>query len=1185
MGRQKNSEASKNGKDGTGKDKKKGTDGKRKVSGQRLKELAKALEAGQSVLVETEGAQFAALVISLGEQSTVSLELLGEKRSTYPTIYEILQSGDKKLREACVPLILRASGPSSKDHLKKLLLSCEAVIERFFHLRKLTEELEQILPGLFSLLTATALCLAEVAKDSCDTFLIDVVAFLRKMLQLNHAKDDALLDRLHKYRFTSLKELLSGLSLRLNFEDLKQERALREYLVTHATNSLSELSARSDPLTELSEPHVLVAVLKTVPLVVCDFSTHFANMQNTLIETLRTAEFSAFKDGQSGEKYLVGLLRFLTLLTKDLKQRVLPFFFREEEQLSAMFQFLLVTLYAKFEKSKAIRSEVKKCLLALCKASTSLEASIELPYIFSTLENSKIHWRSKVLAFNLLAALSKQNAGSDGALKLSLYFDKIMDYILENISHIKVEISKATCDCLDQVAKNISNPEIQGLVPYLLPAFKEPNKLEYLEKCLEELMDTTFVNVIRRADLAVVLPLLHRSLKDKNNEITRKALITIGNMCSLVANVKDLESFVPIFSPELEKLKDHSNPAIRKLADIADKALMEGIQLDESQEVPKSLSKDRHQVLEQKVVSEVQQELSLMKEEEIEPLLDPVTLQYLAHNLSTHVLRLAIRYCYPDLPTKMVGHYVHSEMNNCAGEMLQVGSRKLSIEPVQVDADGTVVGVESLFSIREKLRDSLVDVVIDAWLLVNNRVNRRSSRRHSKRYQNISAAQLMNTSGDLEEKEYLVYIPSIILAFASRLLLKRTKLAFEKGHVYGFVGQNGVGKTTMLNRISEQNILGFPKNIRVFYVRHEILVDDPTTTVTKYMTSSYLSQGAGKDAHLAASTVEKVLDEFGFTTVLKETPVPNLSGGWKMKLAIAESMVSTHDLLLLDEPTNHLDVSAVKRLTDHLLELKQKGTTVAVVSHDYDFLADICTDIVHIADQKLAYYGCGFADFQLLRPEIVAALPRAKKRSEKDGARDADGSAAGAAQGDGQNVDSVLEALSLDVNDPRYVAAVNVLKPIKFPSGSKLEGLTSRGKTVLSLDQVKFKYQNTEKLILRGISCRLNLNSRIAILGKNGAGKSTLLKLIVGMLDLRGEDYEGEVTGDESKSKSKVDAFQNGKVWKHHNLRTAYIAQHSLHHLEENLEQTPCQYIQKRFYEGMLCPVFAFELCLLMLLA
>jgi len=123
--------------------------------------------------------------------------------------------------------------------------------------------------------------------------------------------------------------------------------------------------------------------------------------------------------------------------------------------------------------------------------------------------------------------------------------------------------------------------------------------------------------------------------------------------------------------------------------------------------------------------------------------------------------------------------------------------------------------------------------------------------------------------------------------------------------------------------------------------------------------------------------------------------------------------------------------------------------------------------------------------------------------------------------------------------------------PIRFPDPGKPEGIRTYRKPVMTMKGISFRYPGTEKWILTDATATVTLGSRAVLLGANGAGKTTFLKLIVGDLELDEDDGH------------------KGEAWTHHNLRISYIAQHSLHHLEDYLNETPMQYIQERFRQGM----------------
>jgi elongation factor 3 len=401
--------------------------------------------------------------------------------------------------------------------------------------------------------------------------------------------------------------------------------------------------------------------------------------------------------------------------------------------------------------------------------------------------------------------------------------------------------------------------------------------------------------------------------------------------------------------------------------------------------------------------------------------------------------------------------------------------------------------------------------------------------------------------------DYCVDVQNAILAFAGRVLLRGCDLRFERGRRYGLIGQNGVGKTTLLGRLAAKDITGFPQDLKTWYIRHEVVCEDGVSV------REFAKTMAPAEANDEA-TVVKALDDVGFPETLQIANVTQLSGGWKMKLSIAISILHKPELLLLDEPTNHLDINAVRWLTQYLLALTR--VTICVVSHDYDFIEEVCTDITHYdnggkagAPCRLMYYPMGFSAFQQLKPEIAAGLPTAEKAMQAvvggEGDADADDGASAAGSSEASADVSDASGISATLSKVEEMMASGQILPIRFPDPGKPEGIRTYRKPILTMKNISFRYKGTEKWILTDASVSVTLGSRAVLLGANGAGKSTFLKLIVGDLEL--EAAEGH----------------KGESWKHHNLRVSYIAQHSLHHLEEYLNETPMHYIQERFRLGM----------------
>lgn len=297
------------------------------------------------------------------------------------------------------------------------------------------------------------------------------------------------------------------------------------------------------------------------------------------------------------------------------------------------------------------------------------------------------------------------------------------------------------------------------------------------------------------------------------------------------------------------------------------------------------------------------------------------------------------------------------------------------------------------------------------------------------------------------------------LAYGAKILLNQTHLRLKRGMRYGLLGPNGSGKTTLMRAINNEQVEGFPKQseVKTVYVEHDLDSADTEMTTIGW-TMMKLKQ---VNIEIPQADVEHRLAEFGFNKEQVQGPITALSGGWKMKLALARAVFEEPDILLLDEPTNHLDHVNVAWLENYLIT---SPCTSIIISHDSGFLDRVIQHVLHFERFKLKRYRGNLSEF-------IRRVPSARSYRE-------------------------LSASELE---------------FKFPEPGFLEGVKTKAKAIAKVSNMAFQYPGTSKPQIQDISFQVSLGSRIAVIGPNGAGKSTLVNVLAGeLIPTSGEVYQHE---------------------------------------------------------------------------
>lgn len=400
----------------------------------------------------------------------------------------------------------------------------------------------------------------------------------------------------------------------------------------------------------------------------------------------------------------------------------------------------------------------------------------------------------------------------------------------------------------------------------------------------------------------------------------------------------------------------------------------------------------------------------------------------------------------------------------------------------------------------------------------------------------------------------MIRLENIKLQRGPQILLDDASLTLHPGQKIGFIGANGAGKSSLFALLQGQLTLDggelyIPKEWRIAHMRQEIedlervavdyVLDGDThlRSIQKQLIQAEAEHDGEALAHLhtdwdnangytADARARRLLAGLGFSNEEMEKPVKHFSGGWQMRLNLAQALMCPSDLLLLDEPTNHLDLDAIIWLEDWL---KGYQGTLILISHDRDFLDSVVDHIVHLEQQKLTLYKGGYSAFERTRAERLSQQQQAYEKQQAQRAHmESFITRFKAKATKARQAQSRIKALE-KLED---LAPAHVDSPFNF-SFRESDKISS---PLLGLREAYLGY--TDKTVLSAVKLQIMPGARVGLLGPNGAGKSTLIKTLAGELPLiKGHETQGE------------------------NLAIGYFAQHQLDALDN--QASPLLHLQR----------------------
>ncbi|KAA8896762.1 hypothetical protein TRICI_006847 [Trichomonascus ciferrii] len=404
-----------------------------------------------------------------------------------------------------------------------------------------------------------------------------------------------------------------------------------------------------------------------------------------------------------------------------------------------------------------------------------------------------------------------------------------------------------------------------------------------------------------------------------------------------------------------------------------------------------------------------------------------------------------------------------------------------------------------------------------------------------------------------------IKIDSVSLVFHGKVLVQDTSLELNFGRRYGLLGENGCGKSTLLRSIAAREF-PIPETIDIYLLNEPadpsdysaiqwVVKEAENTLAGLEKQVEDILEAEGPEAPVLEDLYERIddldpstfesraaliLHGLGFNSKTINKKTKDMSGGWKMRVALAKALFVKPTLLLLDDPTAHLDLEACVWLEEYL---KKFNRTLVLVSHSMDFLNGVCTNMIDMRQKKITAYGGNYDSYIKTRSEQETNQMKQYHKQQEEIAHIKKFIASA-----GTYANLVRQAKSRQKILDK-MEADGLIQPVvpdkifsfRFPQVDKLPP------PVLSFDEVSFSYSGQpEDNLYENLNFGVDMDSRLALVGPNGVGKSTLLKLMTGAL-----------------------SPTKGAISRHTHLKIGVYSQHSADQLD--LTKSSLEFVRDRF--------------------